>query len=300
MARGLIVRGHGGLYYVYVQGRTIQCRARGAIKKTLGDLLVGDIVIYEDLPDGEGVITDIVTRRNKLVRPAMANIDVVVTVFSLHSPDPIALLIDKFLVVVEASGFQPLLVFTKCDLLPNADERFSYLPNDYRRAGYDVFITSSVTCLGIPELREALNGRMSVVAGPSGVGKSALLNKLQDSISLKTGDISSKIRRGKHTTRHASLIQLDGGGWVADTPGFSTLDLFIVPKQDLQRYFHDFDQYLGGCRFSGCMHRAEPDCAVKAAVASGEINKVRYDNYIALLAEIETLPPDWARRGDID
>jgi ribosome biogenesis GTPase len=292
---GIVVRGQGGFYYVKTEIGILECRGRGKLKKDLNEILVGDRVVCSALPDDEGVIDRVLPRHTRLVRPSIANVDQVVTVFAVKNPDPIPLLIDKFLAVISSAGLKPIIVFNKIDLL--GTEAFS-LADVYRNAGYPVYLTSTKKQQGIDELRDILIDKVTVFSGPSGVGKSALLNHIQKDLILQTGDVSQKIKRGKHTTRHASLMLLDEGGWVADTPGFSVLDLSEIAKDELQGLFPEFQPYINSCRFNGCFHRAEPDCAVKAAVANGLINQGRYDNYISLLCEIESLPPEWARKSD--
>lgn len=301
MPDGIVVRGQGGLYYIWSDGTIVQSWARGKIKKQLGEILVGDHVQFSYIDGDEGVVDSVLPRRNKLIRPAIANIDQMITVFSLASPDPIPLLIDKFLVTIQSKGLKPVIVFSKADISRenrSVEVNGEYLPEIYKKTGYSVYITSAKEHIGIAELQHALKDKVTVFAGPSGVGKSALLNCLQDNIVLLTGDVSEKIRRGKHTTRHASLLALESGGWVADTPGFSVVDLTDVKKEELTRYFPEFNPYIDQCRFAGCMHRAEPDCSVKRAVEDGSVDRTRYDNYVLLLGEIENQPPPWARKSE--
>lgn len=285
MATGRIVKEIGGFYTVYDGQQLWQCRARGVFRKKGITPLVGDWVEFEPIGTGEGVVTEVAPRQNALVRPPIANVEQAVLVFSLREPDFSALLTDKFLVHVERAGLNAFLVLTKVDLA-DAEEEIDAVRRLYEPAGYPVVATSTVTGRGLDEVAARLKDRVSVFAGQSGVGKSSLLNALIPDLNLPTGAISRKLGRGRHTTRHVELIRLPGGGFVADTPGFSQLDFFDISSQELASCFPEIRRAAEGCRFRGCLHVKEPDCAVRAAAESGEIPPSRYRHYLAFLTEI--------------
>ncbi|HLT58790.1 MAG TPA: ribosome small subunit-dependent GTPase A [Limnochordales bacterium] len=291
MEHGIILRGIGGFYRVLLNdGRTVQCRPRGRLRREVGTLLAGDRVEVRLQPDDSGVIEAVAPRRTQLRRPPVANVDQVVAVMALAEPEPNLLLLDRLLAVAAAAGMDPLVCWTKADLRPLAvAERYRRL---YQQAGYPVVVASTVTGQGLDQLRTLLRGRISTLAGPSGAGKSSLLNALHPSFQLETGAVSRKLGRGRHTTRVVELLPLPGGGLVADTPGFSQLDVRGIPKEELGRLFPEIARILGRCRFPGCLHRAEPDCAVRAAVETEEMDPGRYRHYLLLLDEIE----DWEAR----
>lgn len=289
MQNNIIVRGIGGFYDVLTRdAKVIRCKLRGRLRLTMDRVLVGDWVEVTPLNDEEGVIEEILPRKNELVRPAIANVDQAVVVLACSDPKPYWLFLDRLLVLIEANGLEPVICFNKSDLI---DEIEGYLDiiEIYRAAGYPVVITSAAAGEGIEELRTLLKDRVSTFAGPSGVGKSSLLNKIESGLELAVGAISAKLRRGKHTTRQVELIQLSFGGLVADTPGFSQLSLTGIKPQELQQYFPEFYEASFDCKFRGCMHVKEPDCAVTELVNSGKISKLRYQNYLTLLEEIEQM-----------
>ena len=279
---GVIIKAYGGFYFVWLGGQVYPCAIRGKVRHLRGNVLVGDRVQVTLMSDGEAVIEDILPRSAELVRPPIANVDQAVIVFALSSPEPNTLLLDRFLVCAHVAGVTPVICFNKCDLMI---DKFD-LAGVYEKAGLSVHWVSAITGAGITELNEILQGRISVFAGPSGVGKSSLLNVLQPGLALKTGEISNKLKRGKHTTRHVELIPLTKGGLVADTPGFSNLYLQSMPREELSTYFSEFAPFVEQCRFSGCLHYREPNCAVKEAVDYNAIPELRYRHYVVLLEEI--------------
>lgn len=287
MMEGKILKGIAGFYYVYVAGSGIyQCKAKGIFRKEKIKPLVGDDVTIEitDEKDMEGNIVEIHERRNDLIRPAVANIDQAVVVFSCVHPRPNLNLLDRFLVTMEYRKIPSIICFTKKDLASEKVQK--HLIEIYRLTDYPVFLTSSVTGEGMPELLEALRGKTSAVAGPSGVGKSTWINYFSPDVKMETGAISDKIERGRHTTRHVQLIRLEEGTYICDTPGFTALDIGSVEKEELGSFFPEFAPYERECRFAGCSHISEPDCGVQKALKEGKISESRYQNYKELYAEL--------------
>ncbi|MFT8871404.1 MAG: ribosome small subunit-dependent GTPase A [Sporolactobacillus sp.] len=286
MPEGTIIKALSGFYYVKSGEGVMQCRARGVFRKKKITPLVGDHAIYEVEPGSDGYIVTIGKRRNVLSRPPIANVDQAVLIFSVAEPDFDGVLLDRFLVHMEASHVPPLICLTKDDL--NAGDKRRMLVKRmiyYETIGYPVYWTSSQRHEGIHALSDHLKGRISVFAGQSGVGKSSLLNVLNDQLHIDTQTISQALGRGKHTTRHVELLQA-GGGWVADTPGFSSLDFSGIDQTVLEQCFPDFSNLRNACRFRGCLHMAEPGCAVKAAVEHGDVDHERYMHYCAFHEEI--------------
>ncbi len=280
---GIIVKAVGGFYFVRAGSRVVRCSIRGKIKLEKNPVLVGDLVDIELTGDDEGVVVKIAPRRNMLVRPPIANVDQAVVVMAARQPDPAALLLDRFLIQVRAVGIAPIVCFNKFDLV--AGEEPELIPH-YEGAGCPVLRVSAKTGLGIEALQNLLKDHVNVLAGPSGAGKSSLLNALQPGLKLQTGEISRKLRRGKHTTRHVELLPLEQGGLAADTPGFSSVSLPALSREELSGYYPEFDHYAGRCKFNGCLHHREPECAVKEAVSGGLISMLRYRNYLYLLQEV--------------
>ncbi|WP_066638732.1 ribosome small subunit-dependent GTPase A [Desulfolucanica intricata] len=282
---GIIIKGYGGFYYVRDQEKFIwECKPRGRFKKENQQILVGDRVQIKPLNNNKGVVEKILPRFTELMRPPVANIDRAVIVFALKEPEPNLNLLDRFILLSETSKVTPVICFNKADLVPA--EEIKAIVNNYNSIGYRVLVTSIKTGEGIEELKVILKDHLTVFAGPSGVGKSSLLNAVQPGLSLKTGEISTKLKRGKHTTRHVELLELLMGGYVADTPGFSSLYLPHIPKEELAEYFPEMDNYWNKCRFNGCLHFREPDCAVKEAVECGAISNIRYEHYKIFLEEV--------------
>ena len=285
MPTAQVIKMYNGFYYLQVAGQEelLSCRLRGRIKRNKGAVVTGDYVEYQMLEDGTGVIESCLPRRTLLKRPAVANIDQVLITFAARQPDLNQLLLNRFLVLAEWSGIPEIVIcINKCDLL---EEKADFL-QDYVQAGYKLLMVSAQEGLGIQELKKLLTGRVTVFAGPSGVGKSSLLNAVDSNLELATGKISDKIKRGKHTTRAACLLPLPEGGTVVDTPGFSAAELENIDKAQLAHYFPEFRPYIEKCYYNTCTHSHEPDCAVKEAVAAGAICQARYEAYLNILQTI--------------
>lgn len=287
MAEGKIIKALSGFYYVLSEGKIVQCRGRGVFRAQKITPLVGDDVVFEATSPTDGYIMKVHERKNELVRPPIANVDQAVLVFSAVEPDFSAVLLDRFLVLIESKDIRPLIVINKMDLLTDKTKLLveAYI-DDYRRIGYDVVETSTVENSGVEQLLPYLANKTSVFAGQSGVGKSSLLNAIRPDLQLKTNDISQHLGRGKHTTRHVELIEI-GDGLVADTPGFSALEFNDIDEEQLPTCFPEFVERSDDCKFRGCMHIAEPKCAVKKALETGEIPSYRYDHYVRFMEEIK-------------
>ena len=289
MINGKIIKGIGGFYYVDTEKGLYECRARGIFRKNKVTPLVGDRVSISvvDEENKKGVVEEIEKRDTELVRPPIANVDKALIVFAIKNPAPNLSLLDRFIVLAEKENLEIVIVFTKVDL-DSDGELLEELKSIYEVSGYKVIPVSNKLKLNIDKIKEELKENTVVFAGPSGVGKSSLLNEVDKNFELKTGEVSDKIKRGKHTTRHAELLKLECGGMVADTPGFSSLTLDDIDESELKEYFIEFDKH-DDCRFgSRCIHENEPSCAVKEAVENGEISKKRYESYIQLLNEIRS------------
>lgn len=285
MPTAQVIKMYNGFYYLQVAGQEelLSCRLRGRIKRNKGAVVTGDYVEYQMLEDGTGVIESCLPRRTLLKRPAVANIDQVLITFAARQPDLNQLLLNRFLVLAEWSGIPEIVIcINKCDLL---EEKADFL-QDYVQAGYKLLMVSAQEGKGIQELKNLLAGRVTVFAGPSGVGKSSLLNAVDSNLELATGKISDKIKRGKHTTRAACLLPLPEGGTVVDTPGFSAAELENIDKAQLAHYFPEFRPYIEKCYYNTCTHSHEPNCAVKEAVAAGAICQARYEAYLNILQTI--------------
>lgn len=292
MPQGKIVKALSGFYYVQDQERLIQCRGRGVFRKNKINPLVGDEVEYQADNDQEGYILEVFDRKNELVRPPICNVDQAILVFSAVEPDFSTTLLDRFLVLIEANDIEPIIVISKIDLIPSNDvkEKVLSYAKEYQKAGYNVLLTSTVESTVVNDLLPILNDKISVFAGQSGVGKSSLLNVLRPDLDLKTDDISTHLGRGKHTTRHVELIEV-GSGFVADTPGFSSLDFTGIEVEDLTYCFPELRKRSGSCKFRGCTHVKEPKCAVKEAVENGGIPQYRYEHYLTFVEEIKDRKP---------
>lgn len=278
-----MVRAYGGYYYVRDGREEWECSLRGRFRHEKQQVLVGDRVQLRPRHGHAGVIETVLPRRSALVRPPVANVDQAVIVFAVREPDPNPGLLERFLITAAMNDIEPLICFNKVDLTKDGQVE---LVSRYRES-YRVAVTSAKTGEGLGRLREALRGRVSVFAGPSGVGKSTILNALLPDLKLKTGEISEKLKRGRHTTRHVELISLPEGGLVADTPGFSSLDLPDLKPEDLSEYFPEMDEYAARCYFTGCLHNKEPGCAVKEAVEKGRMEEARYRQYLEFLQELK-------------
>ena len=286
MIEGRIIKGIGGFYYIETEKGLYECRARGIFRKNKITPLVGDFVKISvvDEDNKKGVVEEIQERKTELVRPPIANVNKALIVFAVKNPTPHLSLLDRFIVLAERENLEIVIILTKIDL--DDDNTFEKIKNIYEPCGYKVIGVSNLENKNIDKVKEELKDNTVVFAGPSGVGKSSLLNQIDSNFQLKTGDVSDKIKRGKHTTRHAELFELKFGGMVADTPGFSSLTLDDIEDIDLKDYFIEFEDY-DDCKFgSRCIHQNEPSCAVKEAVENGEIPKERYESYIQLLNEI--------------
>lgn len=285
MLKGKIIKGLSGFYYVDTENGLYECKARGIFRKQKITPLVGDNVEISivDEENKKGVVETIEERETELVRPPIANVDKALIVFAVKDPKPNLSLLDRFIVHAERENLEIVIIFTKMDL---DDGSLDELVEIYEKAGYKVIPVSSEKHINIDKVKEELKGNTVVFAGPSGVGKSSLLNQIDESFQLKTGTVSEKIGRGRHTTRHAELLKLECGGIVADTPGFSSLELDGIDEMELKEYFIEFDKY-DECKFgSKCVHENEPSCDVKEAVENGEISRQRYESYLQLLNEI--------------
>lgn len=284
--QGKIIKGIGGFYYVQgVDGSVYSCRARGSFRNQKIKPLVGDNVEIQILneEEKEGNVEQILTRKNQLIRPAVANVDQALVVFAVKDPEPNLNLLDRFLIVMGQQHVPVRICFNKVDLAEASDcER---LKNVYAATGYEVCFISTKTGEGIEELKEQLTGRTTVMAGPSGVGKSSLTNLLYPEAGMETGGISEKIRRGKHTTRHSEFFCLGDETYLLDTPGFSSIYLLDLQPEELKDYFPEFAPFEDDCRFLGCVHVGERNCGVKTALQEGKISEERYHNYRLLYEE---------------
>ncbi len=286
--QGKIVKGIAGFYYVDIPGAGIyECKAKGIFRKDNIKPLVGDDVQIEitDAKDCEGNIIEILPRKSELVRPAVANIDQALLIFAVSKPEPNYNLLDRFLIMLQRQGLACMLCFNKTDL---ADEAQRMRIRDiYEKSGCRVLFSCAQSGEGIADIKAALAGKTTALAGPSGVGKSSVVNCLQDKTRMETGAISEKIDRGKHTTRHSELIAISDGTYIMDTPGFSSLSLFDMEKETLKGFYPEFAPYEEACRFLTCAHIHEPDCGVRRALAANEINRIRYENYVAFYEELK-------------
>ena len=288
--QGKIIKGIAGFYYVHVEGQGIyECKAKGIFRKDHVKPLVGDNVKMEvlDEKDMEGNILEIFPRRSTLVRPAVANVDQALILFAIVKPNPNFNLLDRFLIRMERQNLPTIICFNKQDIA-SAEEKEA-LRQSYETCGYHVLFISALENEGVEQVKELLMGKTTTVAGPSGVGKSSLINRLSPAANMETGAISVRIERGKHTTRHSEIIALGEETYIVDTPGFTSLDISEITKEELGRYYPEFVQYEPYCKFSGCAHLNEPACGVKDAVADGRISKVRYENYKALYQELKDI-----------
>ena len=280
--QGKIIKGIAGFYYIYAEdGNIYECKAKGIFRKDNFKPLVGDNVEITVLneEEKEGSVTSILPRRNSLIRPAVANVDQAFLIFAMENPKPNFLLLDRFLIMMEQQKIPVVICFNKKDVGEKKEM--------YTGCGYCVVLSSTYEGEGMDEIREILKGKTTVVAGPSGVGKSSITNCMQGEVQMETGEISKKLKRGKHTTRHSQVIPVEKNTFLVDTPGFSSLYLTDMKEEELRDYFPEFVMYEPQCRFQGCMHIHEPGCAVKKALSEGKISQQRYDNYLALYEELK-------------
>lgn len=286
--QGKIIKGIAGFYYVHaLNGELYQCKAKGIFRKEKIKPLVGDNVEIEvtDTKDLEGNIIDILPRKNTLIRPAVANIDQALLIFAISKPEPNFNLLDRFLIMMQQQGLECIICFNKSDMA-QGNENYQ-AASIYENSGCRVLFTSALQKKGMDTLLEALNGKTTALAGPSGVGKSSIVNCIQNNTTMETGLISAKIKRGKHTTRHSELVSISENTYIMDTPGFSSLSLFGLEKEKLKSFYPEFSPYEDKCRFLTCVHINEPKCGVKEAVADECISKIRYDNYVLLYEELK-------------
>lgn len=285
---GKIMKGIAGFYYVgVVESGVYECKAKGIFRKDKIKPLVGDDVEIEVLNEEEklGNIVKILPRRSELIRPAVANIDQALVIFAAREPKPNLSLLDRFLVIMEKQDVPVIICFNKQDLCD--EEEVGRLKEIYESCGYPVVLASAKQGEGIEEIKALLRGKTTTVAGPSGVGKSSLTNLLQNEVQMETGEISKKLGRGRHTTRHSQIIQIEEDTWLYDTPGFTSFYVEEIEKEELRFYFREFSKYEGTCRFQGCTHTHEPGCMVKNALEEGKISKERYENYLELYGELK-------------
>ena len=287
--KGRIIKGIAGFYYVKAEsGDIYECRAKGVFRKKGLRPLVGDFCEVEITheKDAEGSVIEILPRKNSLIRPEVANIDLALVIFAIKKPKPNLFLLDRFLVSMEKQNLPCLVCFNKTDFSSEKDRE--NLKNIYERAGYDIFFISAKTGEGMEDLRKRLMGKTAVVAGPSGVGKSTTINYLVGGNKMETGEISERIERGRHTTRHSEIIEIGAGTYIMDTPGFTSLYVEEDDEAKLCDYFPEIRDIKDGCRFRGCAHIKEPGCRVKEAVGDGEIAPERYEHYAAMYEEIKS------------
>ncbi|WP_026525451.1 ribosome small subunit-dependent GTPase A [Butyrivibrio sp. MB2005] len=296
--QGRIVKGIAGFYYVNTGSeRVYECKAKGIFRKDGIKPLVGDDVNIEiiDEEGGIGNITEILPRRNMLIRPPVANVDQAVVLFAIVKPDPNYNVLDKFLIQMRRNNLPVIICFNKQDIATKEEQQ--ELMDAYEKCGYEVIFISVHEGAGLDVLCEKLRGKTSVVAGPSGVGKSSLLNKLHPEAEMETGELSRKIARGRNTTRHSEMFFVSALSddkektYILDTPGFTSLALKDITAEELPQYYTEFEPYEPFCRFGGCSHIAEPDCGVKTALENGEISRVRYDNYRMIYEELKNQKP---------
>ena len=305
--QGKIIRGVAGFYYVHSnivhsdivhsdiapgstaedKGAIYECKAKGVFRKDHKKPLVGDDVSFDVLDEEKklGNISEILSRHSELIRPAVANVDQALIIFSIVKPQPNFNLLDRFLIMMQQQDVPCVICFNKTDI--DEDGIGASYEEIYRKCGYQTLSVSAKKQQGIDTLRNLLEGKTTAVAGPSGVGKSSLVNCLQSGTVMETGNISEKIERGRHTTRHSELIAIKGNTYILDTPGFSSLGLFDLEKEDLAQYYPEFAEYEKYCRFGGCSHIAEPVCGVRDAVQEGRIDRTRYANYCLLYEELK-------------
>lgn len=298
MKEGQIRKALSGFYYIYSEGITYQTRGRGVFRIQGLTPLVGDKVFFESTSKTDGVLLKLLPRKNQLLRPSVANVDLAVVVMSAVEPDFSDQLLDRYLVNVEALNIQSLIYISKSDLLTQEQvKKMDDYRETYQNIGYTFLLGDSDFDLSskLAELKKEFKNKLVVFMGQSGAGKSTLLNKLSPKLALETGEISSALGRGKHTTRHVELFPLYDG-LVADTPGFSSLDFEGIEKENLDSLFPEISNYSNRCRFGGCLHLHEPDCAVKDAVECQHISLFRYNNYLQFLKEIEERKPDYRNK----
>jgi len=285
---GKIMKGIAGFYYVYVEGHGVyECKAKGIFRKEGVKPLVGDNVELDVLDEAEklGNIRQILPRKSALLRPAVANVDQALVLFAIVKPNPNFNLLDRFLINMERQQLPTVICFNKEDIA--SDREKEALRKSYETCGYRVLFISALENRGVEQVKTILEGKTTTLAGPSGVGKSSLINRLAPHIHMETGEISEKIERGRHTTRHSEIIPLGRETYIMDTPGFTSLEIPDITKEELGGYYPEFRTYEPFCKFRGCAHLSEPSCGVKEAVEAGKISTVRYENYKILYRELQ-------------
>ncbi len=286
---GKITKGIAGFYYVYVPGKGMyECKAKGIFRKDNVKPLVGDDVSIQILSEEEmtGNICEILPRKSSLIRPAVANIDQALVIFAIRKPDVNLNLLDRFLIQMEQQDLETIICFNKADLENSDGPSSQKLAEIYAKAGYRTLVVSATEDESIDRVLYCLKGKTTTVAGPSGVGKSTLINRLQSGTRMETGSISTKIERGKHTTRHSQLIPISEDTYILDTPGFSALSIFDMEKEELEAYYAEFQPLTAGCKFTGCSHIHEPVCGVKEGLKTGQVSAERYENYKLIYQEL--------------
>ena len=283
--QGKIIRGIGGFYYINACNSIYECKAKGSFRKDGIRPLVGDDCIIDILDEKNRLanIISILPRHSEIIRPAVANVDQAMIIFAISRPEPNFNLLDRFIIQISQKDLPCIIVINKMDLAD--DDQRREIEEAYVACGCKVVFTSVSNREGVEEIRKLIKGKTTTVAGPSGVGKSSMINLLQSAVKMQTGVLSDKIDRGKHTTRHSELIPIDEDTYILDTPGFSSLNLFDVSTDTLKDYYYEFEDYAAECRFLDCKHISEPDCGVKKAVESGEVSRLRYENYLTLYRE---------------
>lgn len=286
MMKGKIIKGIAGFYYIHTGKGLYECKAKGVFRNKKIKPLVGDNVQVDILDEEKkiGNIVQIEERKNSLIRPAVANVDQAIVIFANAQPAPNLNLLDRFLVSMEQYGVETIICFNKCDIVTK--EQMEQLKEVYESC-YQVVFTSTKEEIGMQEIHDLLKNKTTVFAGPSGVGKSSMINYINPEAQMETGQISRKIERGKHTTRHSELFQIEEDTYIMDTPGFTSLYVNEIEKEELHFYFPEFEPYEGQCRFQGCVHIHEPDCAVKQALSEGKIHEKRYENYQMFYEELK-------------
>ena len=284
---GKIIKGIAGFYYVQTEDFLYECKAKGAFRNQKLKPLVGDNVMIDIIDEEKltGNINEILERSNDLIRPAVANVDQALVIFAAADPVPNLNLLDRFLIMMEIQNIKTIICFNKEEIVTK--EALEELAQNYILAGYKVMFTSTYENTGLEELKNILLNKTTVVAGPSGVGKSSIINELYPKANMETGELSEKIKRGKHTTRHSELFCIAKHTFLMDTPGFSSMFVSDIEKDDLKNYFPEFDSFEEGCKFTGCVHLNEPKCGVKEALALGKISTLRYENYKLLYEELK-------------
>lgn len=286
--QGKIIKGIAGFYYVHVPGKGVyECKAKGSFRNQKVKPMVGDNVNIDviDEDNKKGNIVSILPRLNEIIRPAVSNVDQAMIVFAMAEPEPNLGLLDRFLVMMQRENVPVIICFNKEDISGAA--KMAHLKEIYKDCGCQILFISVKNQMGLEAVREALEGKTTVLAGPSGVGKSSLMNYLYPEAQMETGSVSEKIKRGRHTTRHSEIFYIGGNTYLVDTPGFTSLYIQNMEKDELKNYFSEFEPYEGGCRFHGCLHVHEPDCKIKAALSDGKISSHRYESYVQLYEELK-------------